>query len=131
MKEDVSLHLGLIVIWLSVVAAVMALLTYAVHIPEAHAGTPDTCYSVGMIHTFAGQKWPKATLVEMGRDETEGFLRVFNAHPPISHATADYALVIDDPSQVSILVVLFSNGCASPLTGRVSRDAFQEIMKSL
>jgi hypothetical protein len=69
-------------------------------------------------------------MTEMGRDETEGFLKAFNAIPPTSHETGDYALVIDDPARRQVAVVLFEKGCATR-TGFLERQMFRDLMRAL
>jgi hypothetical protein len=94
----------------------------------ASAHSAGNCQTEAEVRALAMQQSPQVRMRSMTADETQAFIRAWNAFPPPSELKADTALIVDNPFLPKLAVVLFINGCTAkvPLP---TREMFINLMR--
>jgi hypothetical protein len=114
---------------LIVICAMICLVIIAYFVPMP-ANSQPICTTVDEVKSDILKFKAKPSITEMGSGETRAFLSGFNAYPPETKFSGDYAVVLFDDKKPNMAVVLFERGCFVHVLF-VGKDKFKTIMESI
>lgn len=70
------------------------------------------CQTLEYVRDNVATWTPPGIIKEMDKKETEAFLELYNALPPVSDVHGDYSVMISHPQKPNVVYVYFRENCA-------------------